>query len=36
MDDKTTQATALAEAFEESGLKARLLRHLVDVERTRS
>ena len=35
-DGKTTQAAALMEAFEESGLKVRLLRHLVDVERTES
>lgn len=30
------QATALVEAFEESGLKVRLLRHLVDVKRSQS
>ena len=35
-DGKTTQAAALMEAFEESGLQVRLLRHLVDVERTES
>ena len=35
-DGKTTQAAALMEAFEESGLKVRLLRHLVDMERTES
>ena len=35
-DGKTTQAAALMEAFEESGLKVRLLRYLVDVERTES
>jgi ADP-ribose pyrophosphatase YjhB (NUDIX family) len=30
------QATALVEAFEESGLRVRLLRHLVDVKRSLS
>ena len=35
-EGKTTQAAALMEAFEESGLQVRLLRHLVDVERTES
>ena len=30
------QATALIEAFEESGLKVRLVRHLVDVKRSQS
>ena len=30
------QATALIEAFEESGLKVRLIRHLVDVKRSQS
>src|SRR5690606_2074407 len=36
MDGKSTQATALVEAFEESGLKVRLLRHLIDVKRSQS
>jgi len=36
MDGKSAQATALVEAFEESGLKVRLLRHLVDVKRSQS
>lgn len=35
-DGKSMQAAALMEAFEESGLKVRLLRHLVDVQRTES
>ena len=35
-DGKSMQAAALMAAFEESGLKVRLLRHLVDVERTES
>lgn len=35
-DGKTAQAAALMEAFEESGLKVRLLRYLVDVQRTES
>lgn len=30
------QATALIEAYEESGLKVRLIRHLVDVKRSQS
>jgi hypothetical protein len=33
---KSLQATALAEAFEESGLKVRLIAHLVDVKRSQS
>lgn len=33
-DGKGLQATAMAEAFEESGLQVRLVRHLVDVART--
>lgn len=36
MDGKSAQATALVEAFEESGLRVRLLRHLVDVKRSQS
>lgn len=34
LDGKTLQATAIAEAHEESGLHVRLLRHLIDVRRT--
>lgn len=33
---KSLQATALAEAFEESGLKVRLISHLVDAKRSQS
>jgi len=33
---KSMHATALAEAFEESGLRVRLISHLVDVKRTQS
>ncbi|MGF6808438.1 8-oxo-dGTP pyrophosphatase MutT (NUDIX family) [Paraburkholderia sp. Clong3] len=33
---KSMQATAMAEAFEESGLKVRLTSHLVDVKRSQS
>ena len=36
MDGKSAQATALAEAFEESGLRVRLVRHLVDIKRSQS
>lgn len=36
MDGKSAQATALAEAFEESGLRVRLVRHLVDLKRSQS
>jgi hypothetical protein len=36
MDGKSAQATAMIEAFEESGLQVRLLRHLADVKRTQS
>lgn len=36
MDGLSAQATAIVEAFEESGLKVRLLRHLIDVTRTQS
>jgi ADP-ribose pyrophosphatase YjhB (NUDIX family) len=35
-DGLSAQATALKEAYEESGLKVRLLKHLIDVTRTRS
>lgn len=34
LDGKTLQATAIAEAHEESGLHVRLVRHLIDVRRT--
>lgn len=33
---RSLQATALVEAFEESGLKVRLVRHLLDVKRSQS
>lgn len=36
MDGKSAQATALVETFEESGLRVRLLRHLIDVKRSTS
>lgn len=36
LDGLASQATALREAFEESGLKVRLLRHLIDVPRSQS
>jgi ADP-ribose pyrophosphatase YjhB (NUDIX family) len=36
LDGKTPQATALCEAYEESGLQVRLLRHLVDVRRSQT
>jgi 8-oxo-dGTP pyrophosphatase MutT (NUDIX family) len=36
MDGKSAQATALVEALEESGLRVRLMRHLVDVKRSQS
>lgn len=36
MDGKSAQATAWAEAFEESGLRVRLVRHLVDLKRSQS
>jgi len=36
VDGKSLQATALAEAFEESGLRVRLVRHLVDLKRSQS
>lgn len=35
-DGKSLQATALVEAFEESGLRVRLVRHLIDVQRSTS
>lgn len=35
-DGKSLQAAALTEAFEESGLRVRLLRHLVDIERSQT
>lgn len=35
-DGKSLQATALCEAYEESGLHVRLLRHLVDVRRSQT
>lgn len=34
LDGKSAQACALTEAFEESGLRVRLIRHLIDVKRT--
>lgn len=36
LDGKSLQATALCEAHEESGLRVRLLRHLIDVRRSRT
>lgn len=36
LDGKSPQATALVETFEESGLRVRLLRHLIDVRRSLS
>jgi len=36
LETKSTQATALAEAFEESGLRVRLIQHLIDVRRSTS
>lgn len=36
MDGLSTQATALVEAYEESGLYVRLIQHLVDVKRSQS
>lgn len=36
MDGMSTQATALVEAYEESGLHVRLCKHLVDVKRSQS
>lgn len=35
-DGKSLQATALCEAYEESGLQVRLITHLVDVRRTQT
>jgi 8-oxo-dGTP pyrophosphatase MutT (NUDIX family) len=36
LEGKSLQATALCEAYEESGLRVRLIRHLVDVRRTQT
>ena len=36
LDGKSLQATALCEAYEESGLRVRLIQHLVDVRRTQT
>jgi ADP-ribose pyrophosphatase YjhB (NUDIX family) len=36
LEGKSAQATALAEAFEESGLRVRLIKHLADIERSQS
>jgi len=36
LDSKSLQSTALCEAYEESGLRVRLLRHLVDVRRSQT
>ncbi len=36
MEGLSAQATALVEAYEESGLQVRLLRHLIDVKRSQS
>jgi len=36
LDGNSLQATALCEAYEESGLQVRLIRHLVDVKRTQT
>lgn len=35
-EGKSLQATALCEAYEETGLRVRLLRHLVDVRRAQT
>lgn len=35
-DGKSLQATALVEAFEETGLRVRLVRHLIDLNRTQT
>jgi 8-oxo-dGTP pyrophosphatase MutT (NUDIX family) len=36
LEGKSLQATALCEAYEESGLRVRLIRHLVDIRRTQT
>lgn len=36
LEGKSAQATALAEAFEESGLRVRLIEHLADIQRSQS
>lgn len=36
MEGKSTQATALVETFEETGLRIRLVKHLIDVKRSQS
>lgn len=36
LEEKSAQATAMAEAYEETGMHVRLLRHLVDVKRSQS
>lgn len=36
LEGKSAQATALAEAFEESGLRVRLIKHLADIQRSQS
>jgi len=36
LDGKSAQATALVETFEESGLRVRLVKHLIDVQRSQS
>ena len=36
MEEKSARATALVEAFEETGLRVRLTRFLVDVQRSTS
>jgi ADP-ribose pyrophosphatase YjhB (NUDIX family) len=36
LEGKSAQATALAEAFEEAGLRARLIKHLADFKRSQS
>ena len=36
MNGKTAQATALVEAFEEAGLRIRLVKHLIDIKRSQS
>ena len=36
MDGKSTQIAAMVEAYEETGLKVQILKHLVDVKRSQS